>query len=551
MTTAGTTARVGTRVAATADSLGPLTGTWQLVRLALRRDRVMLPLWIAVFVVTAASSAAATVGLYPDLASRAGAAATINENASLVALYGRVYDTTSLGAISMIKMGGLGAALVAVLAIVVVVRHTRAEEEAGRLELVGATVVGRHASLAAAVVVSLGANLALGLLSAAGLAATGLPPAGSLLFGLAWAGTGLAFAAVAAVTAQLATVARTATAAASAVLGLTYLLRAVGDTAAPGGPRWASWLSPVGWGQQVRPFAGDRWGVLGLLVLFSAVTFGLAFSLSARRDHGAGLIADRPGPAGAAAALRGPTALAWRLQRGLLLGWVAGFVLVGAVLGNIASNVSGFLDSPAARDIFLKLGGAKGLTDAFLAAEIGIMSLAVAVFGVQAVMRAHSEEAAVHAEPLLATGVSRGRWLLSHVGVAVLGSALLLCVAGLAAGAAHAANVGAPGEVWRVLGAAVAQLPAVLVVVALAVAAFGLVPRAVTVGWAALVAFFLVGELGPLFNLSQWVMDLSPFAHSPRLPGGPVSATPLVVLSVIALGLVVTGFVGFRRRDVG
>lgn len=274
-------------------------GTLPLVRLALRRDRVVLPVWIAVFVVTAASSASAAAGLYPTLAARVSAADGLNASTALVALYGRIYDPTSVGAIAMVKMGGLGAALVAVLATITVVRHTRAEEEAGRLELLGATVVGRQAALTAALVVVTGTNLVLGALTALGLAAAGLPTTGSVAFGLAWAGAGIAFAAVAAVAAQLATGARAAIATTGAVLAATYVVRAIGDAATTGGLGWLSWLSPIGWTQQVRPYAGDRWSVLVLVLAFTGLAVAAAYALVANRDLGAGLLAERPGRANA------------------------------------------------------------------------------------------------------------------------------------------------------------------------------------------------------------------------------------------------------------
>lgn len=531
--------------------MSDLVGTTALVRLALRRDRVLLPLWLAVFAVSAGSSASATVGLYPTESSRVEAAAGINGTPSLVALYGEIYDPTSIGALAMIKLGGLGGALVAVLATVIVVRHSRAEEEAGRLELLGSTVVGRSAPLAAAAVVAVLTNLALGLVTAVSLSAAGLPGPGSLAFGLAWAGTGIAFAAVAAVAAQLTTGARAATATTSAVLGLAYLLRAVGDTASPNGPRWASWLSPVGWGQQVRPFAGDRWWVLLLPVAFTLAVGASAFALAARRDLGAGLLADRPGVSSAAPGLRSPLALAWRLHRTSLLGWAAGFVVLGLVFGNVASSIGSLLDSPQSQDLFRKLGGEKGLTDAFLATEVGFIGVFASVFGVQAAMRLRSEETALRAEPLLATATGRVSWAVSHVTVAVLGTALLLVTAGLAAGLPHAAHTGDPGQVGRVLGAALVQLPAAAVLTGVVVAAFGLAPRLVAAGWAALVVFLLIGELGPVLGLDQWVLDLSPFAHVPRLPGSPFTLTPVLWLAALAAALTAVGLAGFRRRDVG
>jgi ABC-2 type transport system permease protein len=527
-----------------------LVGTGALVRLALRRDRILLPVWLAVFVTMAAGSASATVGLYPSQASRVQAAETFNHAQSLVALYGKVYDPTSVGALAMVKLGGIGAVFVAVFAILTMVRHTRTEEETGRQELLGATVVGRQAPLTAALVVLIGANAALGVLTALGLIAAGLLPGGSFAFGLAWAGVGLAFAAIAAVTAQLTSSARTATGLAIAVLGLVYVARAIGDTASRTGPRWVIWLSPIGWGQQFRPYAGNRWWVLAVTVGFAAVMVAGAYALVVRRDLGAGLLPARPGPANAAPGLRGPLALAWRLQRGALLSWTAGFALLGLVFGNIASNVGGFLDSPQAREMITKLGGEKGLTDAYLAAILGFVGVAASAYGVQAGMRLRSEETGQRVEPLLATATTRTRWILSHTTIALLGTTLLMAVAGTTAGLAYGGRAGDLGQVGRVLGGALVQVPAAWVLTGIVVAVFGLAPRLVSAGWAALVGFVLLGEFGPLLKLNQWVMDVSPFAHVPRLPGGALRPTPLVALIMVAALLTLAGLVGFRRRDI-
>jgi ABC-2 type transport system permease protein len=530
--------------------MSALAGTGALVRLALRRDRVMLTVWILVFVAMAASSASATVGLYDTPESLAKAATAVNESPSLVALYGLIYDVSSLGAVSMIKMGAFGGALVAVLAIMLVVRHTRAEEEAGRLELVGSTVVGRHAPLAAALVVTAGGTVALGLLTSLSLIGSGLPASGSLAFGLAWASIGVTFAAVAALAAQITESARGAIGLSVAFLGVVYVLRAIGDTNDGGGAAWVRWLSPIGWGQQVRPYQGDRWWVLVLPAVFFVVVAATAHALLARRDHGAGLLPERAGPASASAALSGPFGLAWRLHRGTLFGWAAGFLLLGAVFGNVASSVGDFLDSPAARDMIQKLGGVQGLTDAFMSTELGMLGIAVSVYGIQVVLRLRSEESELRSEPVLATRVSRISWASSHIVIALFGTAVLLVTAGLGAGLTYSATTGNSGDFWRVLAAALVRLPAAWVLAGITVLAFGFAPRAVTAGWAALVAFLLLGEFGPLFELDQWVMNLSPYAHVPRLPGGTFSAAPLVWLAGIAAMLVVAGLVGFRRRDV-
>ena len=129
-------------------------GTWTLTRFALRRDRILLPVWILVFSLMTVFSASATMALYPDEASRVTAASAVNDVPVAVAMYGRIWDPTSLGALSLLKMAAMGGVLIGVLAIMLVTRHARAEEEKGRTELIGATVVGAWAGLSAAVIVA-------------------------------------------------------------------------------------------------------------------------------------------------------------------------------------------------------------------------------------------------------------------------------------------------------------------------------------------------------------------------------------------------------------
>jgi ABC-2 type transport system permease protein len=400
-------------------------------------------------------------------------------------------------------------------------------------------------------VVAVGVSVLVGVCTTLALIGVGLPAAGSVAFGLSWAGVGIAFAAVAALAAQVTRSARTATGLAVAVLAVVYVLRAVGDTASATGPTWLSWLSPIGWAQQLRPYAGDRWWLSAITIGFAILVTAAAVALAARRDLNAGLMADRPGPAHAPSLLRGPLGLAWRLQRGVLLAWTGAFLLGGLIVGGIAANIGGFVAGPQARQLITELGGQQGLTNAFLAAELGMLGVIVSAYGIQAALRLRTEEIAGHVEPVLATGTGRGRWMVSHIVVALAGSAVMLAGAGLTAGLTRAADTGRLADAWGVLGGALVQIPAAWVLIGIVVAVFGSAPRLVTAGWAALVLFLLLGELGPLLRLRQWVMDLSPFTDVPRLPGVPVTATPLVWLFLITGLLVTAGLAGFRRRDVG
>jgi ABC-2 type transport system permease protein len=530
---------------------GPVAGTGMLARLAFRRDRLMLPAWIYVLTALIAGNAYSFKALFATAAERDKLAASAGSNPAFQFLYGRLYST-SIGGMTAWRYGvyvALGAALMSTF---LVIRHTRAEEEAGRTELAGSTAVGRHAPLAAGLLVAAAGNVAIAVLFGIVLPLIGLPVAGSVALALATAASGLAFAGIAAVAAQLSSTARGARGMTFTVVGVAYLLQAVGNSAGAGG-QWLTWLSPLGWASLVRPFAGERWWVLALPVAVLVVTGAAAFLLAGRRDLGAGLLPDRPGPAAAGPWLRGPLGLAWRLQRGTLAGWAAGLLAGGIASGAAGKGVGSLLSSSGQlRTAFLRLGGQAAITNAYLAAIMGLAGLVAAAYATSAVLRLRTEEAAGRADPVLVGLASRAGWWASHITITVLGTAAVLAAAGIGTGLGYGLRAGDAGtQVPQLLGAALAQLPAALAVAAVAVLAFGVLPDwSVGIGWTALAAAVLLALFGEILRLDQWVLDISPFTHVPKLPGGTVSAVPLTWLAVIAVALAGLGLAGLRRRDI-
>jgi ABC-2 type transport system permease protein len=539
---------------------GPeLTGTWRLVRLAARRDRILLPVWLLVVLGLLAGSVASIAALYPTEADRVQYARLAATN-----LVARAFDGlmsgTSLGAVVMTEVFTVLALLVGIMSVQAVVRHTRLEEETGRAELVDAAVVGRHARLVAALAVTLAANVVLAAGTALVLIAADLPTTGSVLAGLALAGVGSTFAAVAAVTSQVSGSSRGANGLGGLVLGVAFLLRAVGDglgTVAPSGVEvvsaWPSWLSPIGWGQQVRPFGGDHAGLLLLFVGAVGTLLVTAFVLTSHRDHGAGLRAERPGPPRASRALTSPAGLAWRLQRGPLLFWTLGLAVLAAAFGGIADEVEELLET--SDELVALLGeGAAGdvLLDLYAAFMFALLGLAVGAYLVQALLRVRTEEAGYRAEPVLATPVSRTRYLGAHVGWAGVGAGVILLVLGLVSGTVAGLVTGVwAGRFGGWVLAAVVQVPAVLVLGGVVVAVFGWLPRiAVPVAWAALVVSLILGQFGALFELPQAVLNVSPFTHVPPAPAEAVRAQPLLALAAVAVASTAVGFLGWRRRDL-
>lgn len=526
-----------------------LAGTGPLVRLILRRDRVVMPLWVLWFGILPVITAQAFEGLYPTAAEAELAARQVGSNPAFRALFGPVFSPTIGGLIAW-RLSILFVIL-GVVSLLVVIRHTRVEEETGRRELIGSTPVGRHAPLTAALVTVIGADLVVGGIAAGGLIAIGQPATGSVALGAAFAAAGALFAAVGAVAAQLAAGSGAARGIALAVLGLSFVLRAAGDAGGGDASAWPSWLSPLGWVMQLRAFGDERWWVLGLVVVVVMAGVAAAFRLASSRDIGAGILPQRLGPAAAARSLSSPLALAWRLHRGPIFGWAAAFAVLGVIYGSVAEGVGDLLiDNPELAEIFERLGGTRAIIDGYFTGIAGVFGLIVTGYAIQAASRVRREEEAMLAEPVLATTVTRSSWLMSHLVFALIGPAAALATGGIAAGAAYGAVAGDAGQVPRVAAAALVQLPAVWTLVGLTILLFGVLPQMTQMVWGAFGAIVLVTLLGQILQLSQWIMDVSPFIHVPKLPGGDLEVVPIVVLVGIAAVLTAAGFLGFRRRDV-
>ncbi|MEU2539339.1 ABC transporter permease [Streptomyces iakyrus] len=517
-----------------------LAGTGTLLRFALRRDRLMIPVWIAVDALMVLSMPGTLEGLYGTPAERADLVRQMETNSSLRAMVGPVFGD-SLGALTAWRVGIYAGALAAVMSLLVVVRHTRDEEESGRQELVASGTVGRRASLTAALLAAAVANAVLALLVTAGLARQGA--AGALALGLGIAGVGMVFATMAAIVAQLTESARLARGLTAAVLGTAFVLRAAGDSGTDDGSSVLTWLSPLGWLENLRPYAAERWWVLALLAGAAVLQGALAYALAGRRDLGMSFLPTRPGPASGRLGTAG--ALAWRLQRGAVLGWSIGFFLAGVVYGGMTEGAADLVgDNANARRIIERMGGQSGLTDAFLASMIGMLGLVAALWIVASVLRLHGEETSGRAEPVLANAVGRLRWAAGHLVIAFGGAAWIMLLAGLGLAVGYGRQVG------PVLTACLVQLPAVWVVGGVAVLLHGVLPRAALAAWGVAGAVLLIGWVGPALDVPRAVLDVSPFGHLPKLPGGSMEWGPVAVLTGVAVLLVATGLAGLRRRDM-
>lgn len=522
-----------------------------LVWQAIRRDRVLAPVWILVLAATCYVSAAATGSLYPTTADQLKAAEGINASPAIVALYGPILDVNSLGELAMTKMTVLYALFLALMCIVLVRRHTRVEEEAGRAELVGAGAVGRLAPLAAAIVVGGAAAVAAGVLAAGANIVGGLPPAGSIVFGASWIGIGWVSVGIAAVACQLSPSSRTCAEISAVSVGILYVLRAIGDASSH---TWLSWLSPFGWSTQLSAWSHPRlWVLLLFLILATALIAG-AFWLRQRRDIGAGLFAARPGPASGTPRLRDALSLTLRLNAPSLLAWTIAAALLAGLFGGIVPQVGDLLDSPSAREALERLGGAGTLEntvleDTVFAAVISILAVVLTAFGVATINHSAADERDGRTALVLATSVSRRATFFATVAIALGGTVFLLFVTSAALTLGFAVSGGSTSG--NLIGATLAQAPAVWLVVAMTLLAWTMRNAWAAAGWILLTVFVSLGQFGELLKLPIWVTDLSPYSHVALMPVQSFDPVNAAVLTSVAAALIGLSFWCYQRRDIG
>ena len=525
-----------------------LTGTASLLRLALRRDRIQLPLWIVGLGGIIAASALTVPAFYDSAEKVAGYAATVGASPVSYLMSGRQAAIDTLGGITANEISQVAQLGVCLMVMFQVVRHTRTEEETGRAELLRSTVLGRHAATLAALVYAVLAALLIGCITTGAMLAAGLAAIGSLTYGAGLTLLGICYAAVALVAAQLSTSARGALGIAGAAIALGYLVRGVGamqDSA-------LVWLSPFGWAQLMNAFGSERWWPAVLLVVATAGLLATAAYLTAHRDFGGGLLQPRRGRPRASRALATPFGLALRLQRGTLIGWAAGLFVLAMIYGAVIPTVPDLVKSNP--DIGEFLGASadaeQALIDAFLSYILLFLAVVSTGFAVSSVLRLRSEEETGRAEAVLATGVSRTAWVAATVAVAALGCLILTVLMGLGLALGYGLGMGEWEEVGTQVAGQLAYLPGVLVVAAFAVAVVGLLPRRSLLAWILVAAVFFQTMLGETLRLPDVVDAISPFWHLPGVPGEPFDPIPGLVELLLALALVALGLWGYRRRDL-
>ncbi|MBF4764423.1 hypothetical protein ISU07_14920 [Nocardioides islandensis] len=514
-----------------------------MVRVHLRTGWLTPAIWVVALGGTMAFTVSAIHGLYNTPAKVDSYAAAVKGNA-LMMINGKIAGIDSLGGIIANEFGFIASFAIPFMAVGLIAKMTRKEEETGRLELVLAGRIGRADPLLAAVLVTVVAEVLVTAALFASLTGAGVPTGDAALYTLSLGALGLVFAGVAAVAAQLVERTRGVYAISLGAIFAAYLLRGLGDVQfSP-----LTWLSPLGWQEQTRAFGDLRWWPLLLPVGTFLLLVAVALAVVSRRDVGDALLGVGATAPHASAFLRTPLGIALRSHRGSLIGWSSATVVVSATFGSVAKPLVDAINGNPSVASAIGASGATGL-DSVLAMNALILALLAAAYAVHAVGVLRAEETTGRLEARLSGDQGRWSWLSVQLAVVAVGIVAVSVLGGSVLALSTSWSVGQNVTV-QVVGAVVDFLPAIGSFGGIAVLAFGVMPRWVPVVWVAYAAGAVIAYLGDSLNLAGAVRALSPFQLIGNPPIEPVHAAHAALLLLLTVACLGFGYTGFRRRGI-
>ncbi|MBS3681354.1 ABC transporter permease [Ornithinibacillus massiliensis] len=521
----------------------------RIARFILRRDRVRLPLWFIGIVFFTLLIPAAFTDLYPSQAERDMMAETM-KNPAMVAMVGSAdFENYTIGVMTAHQMLIFTAIVVGLMSILLVSRHTRADEEDGRVELIRSLPVGRLSQLNATMMVYVVINIILALCVGFGLYALNIASIdleGSLLYGAVLGATGIFFTGLTAVFAQISEGSRGTIGLSIAVLIIAYLIRAIGDVS----NEVLSWLSPLGWVTQADVYSSNNWLPVLIMLGISIILIVIANYLNAIRDMGAGFLPSKPGRKEASVFLQSPLGLGLRLQRTGLIAWAIGMFVMGASYGSVLGDLEAFFAGSEEMQNMLVAAEGYTLTEQFIPMLMMVMAILATVPAVMSMNKLYGEEKKQRIDHVLSRAVSRTKLMASYLIISIVNGFVMLSLAGIGLWIAGDAVVEGGLDFGTIYGAAIVYYPAILVMISVAVFLIGWLPRRTSLIWLYVFYSFFVLYLGNLFQFSEWVGKLSPFGYIPQLPIEEMDWVSSILLIVIAVGIMIIGFIGYRKRDI-
>lgn len=523
-------------------------GALNYARLSFRTDRLYIIIWILGILLLTIMIPPAFNEMFTNEAERLVMAETM-ANPAMVAMCGPNYDPAYGNGAMMAQMMLVFTALAAgLMNLFFVSKHTRRDEEEGRAELLYSLPMSRLSGLISTILLVVLMNLALALLIGVCLAVMGIEgmdSQGSFLYGAAIGVAGLVFASIAALFAQLSQGSRGANAFSLVILGLAYLLRAVGDI----GDEILSLISPLGLICRTEVYVNDYWWPILVCIGISAVLFILSVALNVRRDMDQGLLPHREGKA-YSKFLSSPLALNLRLLRTQIIAWTITMLILGAAYGSIFGDIELFLASSDVIKMVFAADPNVNMEEQFVVTLMMIMSIIAVAAVLMMVLKIKSEEGNGRLDMMIAGPVSRQKYLFGIVCTALVYTVVLQLATIIGMWSAAYAVMEDPIDLAVFMQAGFVYLPSIYVFIGLSVLLIGFAPKLTNLAWLYLIYTFFAVYLGNLIDLPEWTASITPIGVTPMIPSEDMDWSIILILIGICIALFVGGFITFKRRDL-
>lgn len=495
--------------------------------------------------------------VYNTPQARAQLFSSLSSNVAMKTILGEPYHLNTIGGYIDWRILNILVMLGAIWGLLAATKLLRGEANAGRWELfLAGQTTQRRAAINGLLGLGTGLLLFFVLLAVSTAAVVMAPDVGlsfrqSLLFSVTGALGAATFMAIGALASQVMPVRGRAAGLAAMVLGLSFVLHAIGVIVPSA--HWVMYTNPLGWCEAVRPFADSQAWWLLPSAAFIVIMLALTVYLAGRGDMGYSVLADKDSGKPRVGLLNSPLASAFRLTRASTIGWLTAATLVGVTYGAVAKT---------AGQAFSSITAVQKLSDSLThkAQVVGMQTYAGVIFMIASVVfmmyiatalgNVRETESEGYLDNLLVRLVGKRQWLWGRVLlIAATATVMMTLFVGGFLLAATMQHAGLPAHSMILAG--VNSLAPIMLLLGIGVCAFGFRPRLTTsVAYAVVAGSFLLQMVGSVLNLNHWILDASILRHITLAPAVDPNWTTVAVYMTLGLLLAYIGVMRFNQRDL-
>jgi len=522
---------------------------WKMVIFTFKKDKFKIVAWVLALILFDMYALPYLDEMYPTQEAR-DSFLTVLQNPAMIAMFGTGYglDNYTYGAFYAHMMYVWLGLFNGIMAIMIVSKHLRAEEEEGRYEMIRSLPVGRNASLLASMIVmiitfTLFAGIK--IISYQIVSVDSITLIGTINFSIGLALIGLFFSMLTAVIAQLFQSNRNVMGVSFAALIGFYLLFSIGILSSD----IILWLSPFQWMIHSQAFVNNSYWSLSFLGIGSIGLVFVALILSSKRDLDAGIISQKSKPHTPKNYIKRPFGFFVLLSKSLLIWWGVSLLVLGATYGSIFGDIESFVSGNDMLNALLPDDTNYPTAVLFMNLIVTVMAIVSTVPAMLILNKISTEEQKGRMELIKSHAVSKKEVMISYLSLSSITAILMLFLSSLGLYMASSAVMENPIRLTIIIKAHFIYLPSILFFLGLSLMVSGCLPKKIWMTWLYLAFAFFVTYMGQIIGLDELIRKLSPFGFVPSIPIDPVNwgIQSLILLLAIVFGFI--GFRGYQNRD--